>query len=112
MSLFQLYPVRLVSDEDVFLEGGGIRGAGGIYLPINKQTLIRIDSLQPEWTEDGRIASIGKPRLIAHEVTHQIQHELIGKLPIWLLEGMAVYLFTAYFTASEPAYSPRLRNFL
>ena len=93
----QLYPVRLVSNEDTFLQVGGIRGAGGIYLPENQQTLIRIDALQPGWTKDGQIASIEKQELIAHEVTHQIQHELIGKLPIWLLEGMAVYIESVPF---------------
>ncbi len=91
------YVVRLVTHEDDFLNEGGIHGAGGIYIPESRQTLIRINSLQPEYSTDGRIALIRKRGMIAHEVTHQLQHDLLHTLPTWLIEGLAMYLESVPF---------------
>jgi hypothetical protein len=99
------YSVRLVSDESSFVNEGGIRGAGGVYLPESRQTLIRIDSLQPEIGTDGAISNIRKRSIIAHEITHQIQHDWLDTLPIWLIEGMAMYLESAPYHHGSYAFA-------
>ncbi len=91
------YVVKLLNGEERFANQGGIPGAGGIYLPESRETLIRIDTLQAEISSAGCISAIRRPGLIAHEITHQIQHDWLKTLPAWLIEGMAMYMESVPF---------------
>lgn len=84
--------VKLINSEKNYVERGGVRGSGGVYLSESREALIRVDTLGAELSDEGRITSIENLGLITHEITHQLQHDWLEVLPTWLIEGLAVYL--------------------
>ncbi|WPJ96526.1 hypothetical protein SH580_02260 [Coraliomargarita algicola] len=89
--------VKLVDSQQHYIDSGGILGSGGVYLSESREAVVRFETLGAKRSKEGRITSIQNLGLIAHEVTHQIQHDWLDVLPIWLIEGMAVYLESVPF---------------
>ncbi|MEM1223948.1 MAG: hypothetical protein AAGH40_14455 [Verrucomicrobiota bacterium] len=86
------FEVSLFLNQADYLKAGGIKGTGGIYLPLKERTLIRLDLLTEQIRNSGDQLCKRKSKILVHEITHQAQHQWLGKMPTWLLEGIAVYM--------------------
>ncbi|MEM8866722.1 MAG: hypothetical protein AAGC73_00485 [Verrucomicrobiota bacterium] len=86
------FEIHLFQTEPSYLDAGGIQGTAGIYLPSEARTLIRLDLLTQAPKGEPAPLNHRRAKTLVHEVTHQLQHQWMGKVPIWLLEGIAVYM--------------------
>ncbi|MGJ8641058.1 MAG: hypothetical protein ACSHYA_16835 [Opitutaceae bacterium] len=75
--------IRIV-DHPISLEGThGARNAAGVYQPQTNHAIIHFKS---------KGGSRADHKTLAHEITHQLQAEWLETLPVWLSEGLAVYV--------------------
>lgn len=87
------FKVLLFARRDDYYEAGGLPHTGGIYDPRRRTILVPLSSLGLErlgsaWTFSGD----SDFRVLRHEVTHQVHHHWLSRLPIWLTEGLALYV--------------------
>lgn len=73
----------------------------GIYDPKAKSILVPYDQLGVKKV-DGRIAldrtKDRAPSTLVHEITHQLMHDRLPLIPIWLSEGLAEYMASIPYT--------------
>ncbi|WOO43562.1 hypothetical protein [Rubellicoccus peritrichatus] len=85
------FKTRLFKTRDAYIAAGGIEGSGGLYSSRSRQILVPLDSLGTEKSSSGVTLGDGDQATLIHEITHQVQHDWLGKMPTWLIEGMAEY---------------------
>ncbi|WP_269522104.1 DUF1570 domain-containing protein [Coraliomargarita parva] len=86
------YRTDFYSDKKQFLEAGGIEGTAGLFLPSQNRIIINLPSGSRRNIESGHINGLLENPVLIHELTHQLLHAELGKLPPWLVEGLAVYM--------------------
>jgi hypothetical protein len=90
-----LYPTR-----DEYIRNGGPENSGGVYSTGDKIFKVPFPSLGLEkrgksWFRDGNFSN----DTLVHEITHQLMHEQIPRMPIWAIEGTAEYTSMLPFRA-------------
>lgn len=85
------FQTRLFKTRGAYMAAGGIEGSGGLYSSGSKQILIPLDSLGTEKSSSGVTLNDGDHATLIHEITHQVQHDWLPRMPTWLIEGMAEY---------------------
>lgn len=93
--------VSLYASYSNYIASGAPVNSGGYYSSGERMIHVPLRSLGVERTSSGfRFVRDDTGRMaldtVSHEVTHQVTHPWLFKLPIWLLEG------TAEFTAAIP----------
>jgi hypothetical protein len=87
------YITRLFSSVQEYQRAGGTPGSAGVYKPATREVLVAFEYLGVRRTSSGftfdRHADSGT---LIHEITHQLMHDWLRKLPVWLIEGTAVYM--------------------
>jgi hypothetical protein len=89
----QRFRARIFGDYADYVASGGLPNSGGIYLPGKREIMLPLSSLglrktSSSYTFDGP----GERSTLIHEITHQVHHEWLKRLPIWIIEGLAVYM--------------------
>lgn len=87
------YRARLFEKRAAYIAGGGLPNSGGVYFPAKREIWLPLSSLglrktSSSYTFDGS----GERSTLIHEITHQVHHDWLGRLPIWMVEGLAVYM--------------------
>lgn len=70
-----------------------VQNVAGVYIPGKKEVLVPFTSLGV--TTSGSQISLRKSSdtsTLIHEITHQVMHDWLPMLPLWLTEGLAEYL--------------------
>jgi len=76
-----------------YFDAGGRPGAAGIYQRGTRRIMIPLENLGVRRSSSGftfdRYADSGT---LIHEITHQVMHDWLPRLPVWFVEGIAVYV--------------------
>jgi hypothetical protein len=93
------FVVRLFREREDYLKAGGPQGSSGVYVIKSREILVPMDSLGVRTV--GRRVAIDRRSYdagtLVHEITHQVMHEWLDVLPVWLVEGIAEYLAAVPF---------------
>ncbi len=89
----KLYQTQLFETKEQYYADGGLAGSGGSYFPEKKKILIPLSSLGVKKASSTYVVDKSKEDndTLIHEITHQVMHQWLGKLPIWMAEGFAEY---------------------
>lgn len=88
------FVTELYETYEQYLKKGGLRNSAGVYKSSDRVIMIPLRSLglkkaSSTYTLD---KSNADHSTLIHEITHQVMHEWLRLLPIWLIEGLAVYV--------------------
>ncbi|TVR47807.1 MAG: hypothetical protein EA425_15325 [Puniceicoccaceae bacterium] len=87
------YRTMLFATREAYLASGGRPDAAAIYRQTDRRILVPLERLGVRRTSSGfSYDRRGDNRLLVHEITHQVMHDWLNVLPIWLVEGLAVYM--------------------
>lgn len=70
-----------------------VQNVAGVYLPGRREVLVPFSSL--ETTNSGSRISLRRgsdSSTLIHEITHQVMHDWLPMMPLWVSEGLAEYL--------------------
>lgn len=85
------FQARLYETETSYLAAGGVEGSAGIYRSSDRIIYVRLDALATKKTSSSLSLDEGSHRTLIHEITHQVQHDWLRRMPVWLIEGFAEY---------------------
>ena len=97
------FQVRLFGGRAAYYAAGGMPNSGGMYFGGNRReilvplTSVGMRRTSSEYTFDAN-ADFGT---LIHEITHQVHHHWLHQLPIWLIEGLAVYMENVPYSRGE-----------
>lgn len=96
------YRAKFYIDKRRYAEEGGPANSGGVYFRKDRIFRVPFESLGLErrgktWAKNQNFSN----QTIIHEVTHQMMHDSLPFLPIWVREG------TAEYTSTLPLYGAR-----
>lgn len=101
--------VHLVNQRIHLNHHEGARDAAGVFLPDQNKSLVHLPR--------GAVP-VTLHETLVHEITHQLQQDWIQTLPVWLSEGLAVYMAAAPLKngrlepeATDLQRSPQLKRF-
>lgn len=94
----EFFVAKLYTNKADYLADGGLVGSAGVYSGGAKTIKVPLVSLG--------VRLVGKryalePRedndTLIHEITHQMMNHWLGKLPVWYVEGSAMYVASSKF---------------
>ncbi len=96
------FQVRLFGNRAAYYAAGGLPNSGGVYFGARREILVPLTSVgmrrtSSEYTFDAN-ADFGT---LIHEITHQVHHDWLRRLPVWLTEGLAVYMENVPYARGE-----------
>jgi len=89
----KIFEARIFETREAYMKAGGMAGSGGVYMSRIKKFLVPIESLGVV-NRGSRVTIDYDYRdftTLIHEITHQMMNQWLGYLPIWYVEGSAVY---------------------
>lgn len=89
----KLFEAHIFETREAYMEAGGLPGSGGVYMSSMKKFLVPIESLGVV-NRGSRVTIDYDMRdfsTLIHEITHQMMNQWLGYLPVWYVEGSAVY---------------------
>lgn len=103
------YDVRIFAERGNYEAAGGLVGSGGVYMPGQRLMLVPTESLGLKKSSSGVTLDGTSHGTLIHEITHQVQHDWLGRMPVWMSEGFAEYVEAVpyrngrfYFSKIEP----------
>ncbi|MBX7210569.1 MAG: hypothetical protein K1X78_19840 [Verrucomicrobiaceae bacterium] len=88
----QVFMAELFETREQYLATGAPEWSGGYY--SSKDKIFRIPFKELGLSSKGKVYTRTGPinnDTITHEITHQMMHEYLPYVPVWLLEGTAEY---------------------
>lgn len=83
----------LFADYPSYASTTGLPGSAGAYSIRDQAIFVPAQSLGLSPTSTGfRLDRSGDNTTLIHEITHQVTHDWLLRMPIWLAEGLAVYI--------------------
>jgi len=102
------FTTRLFSHAKDYYQAGGIPGSSGLYSPQSRAILIPTENLGVKESSSGfTLDRYAHNRVLIHEITHQVMDPWLFRIPVWLTEGMAVYMEAAARKRGEFEFSSR-----
>lgn len=86
------YAVRLFSERADYEAAGGTRNSGGVYMHGPRTIMVPLESLGVKRSSSGVTLDGSSNKTLVHEITHQVQHDWLNKMPQWIVEGVAEYM--------------------
>lgn len=87
------FKTRLYESMTDYLDAGGLPNSGGVYVPKVREIWVPLESLGVKKSSSSyTLDDSDEHSTLVHEITHQVHHDWLGKLPPWVIEGMAVYM--------------------
>lgn len=103
------FKTRLFSKTEDYHQAGGIPGSGGLYQSASRTILIPTENLGVKASSSGfTFDRYADNRVLIHEITHQIMDPWLSRIPVWFVEGIAVYMETAAGKTGEFKFVPHL----
>ena len=91
----QKFQAELFATRDQYLASGAPPWSGGVYVRNDKVFRMPFEELGISNTVGANGAYYRKGEInndtITHEITHQMMHEYLPYMPVWLIEGLAEY---------------------
>ena len=88
-----LFLTKIFETKEQYMAAGGIPNSAGVYFPEDRKVMVPLVYLGVK--KSSSAYTIDKSRevnLLAHEITHQVTHDWLNKLPVWVIEGLAEYI--------------------
>jgi len=102
------FVTQLFATRDQYYAAGGIINSGGAYSSRSGSILVPLASLGVEKSSSGvTLDDTGEHATLIHEITHQVHHQWLPKLPVWMTEGIAVYMESVPYGREEFRFDPR-----
>jgi hypothetical protein len=96
------FDVRLFGERSAYYAAGGLPNSGGVYMGNERKILVPLTSVGMQRTSsEYTFDSNADFRILIHEITHQVHHHWLQRLPIWLVEGLAVYMDNVPYANGE-----------
>ena len=87
------YQTRLFRNRSDYEDAGGLPNSGGVYRTSKREILVPLSSLGVEKSSSGfTLDDSDEHSTLIHEITHQVHHDWLRRLPPWMVEGVAVYM--------------------
>ncbi len=111
------FQARIFTHASDYYDTGGPKGSSGVYTTRAKALMLPLDSLGvkifgSQVTVDYRAQDYAT---LVHEITHQMMNHWLDRLPVWFIEGSAVYVELAKYDNGHFSFlqqDKRLRAFL
>lgn len=102
------FKTRLFETKESYLDAGGLPNSGGLYMSRAREIWVPLSSLGVEKSSSSyTLDDSDDHSTLVHEITHQVHHDWLGKLPPWIVEGMAVYMESVPSDDGEFRYDKR-----
>lgn len=84
---------RLFATRRGYEAAGGVRGTTGLYNPATREILVPLQGagvllINGRLQVDEEV----EPSALVHELVHQVMHPWLTRMPVWLAEGLAMYI--------------------
>jgi len=87
------YITQIFETREQYVSAGGVPNSGGVYFQGNRKIKLPLESLGVKKSSSSYTLDESQNRsTLAHEITHQVTHDWLGKLPVWASEGIAEYI--------------------
>ena len=84
---------QIFETEEQYLAAGGVPNSAGVYFQQSRKIMVPLRHLGVKKTSSSyTIDEKREVSVLAHEITHQVTHDWLSKLPIWASEGIAEYV--------------------
>ena len=89
----ELFLTQIFETDGQYIAAGGMPNSAGVYFRESRKIMVPLRHLGVKKTSSAfTIDERQEINVLAHEITHQVTHEWLGKLPIWVSEGIAEYI--------------------
>lgn len=91
-----LFKTYVFANRSRYIAAGGLPSSAGIYMLRSRRIMIPAESfgLRQERGEFKKDRDDYDVTTLVHEITHQVMHEWLPDIPMWLAEGAAEYVST------------------
>jgi len=91
-----LFKTYVYANRSDYIKAGGSPSSAGIYMLRSRRIMIPAASfgIKKERGEYKKIRDVYDVTTLVHEITHQVMHEWLPDIPMWLAEGAAEYVST------------------
>jgi hypothetical protein len=87
------WDVKLYNTRNEYFADGGPPGSGGVYMGGSGMVKVPLPNLGVEYTGIRYIVDTDKTNsTLKHEITHQVMHEMLPYIPVWMIEGFAEFV--------------------
>lgn len=88
-----LFLTQIFETEEQYLTAGGAPNSAGVYFRESRKIMLPLRHLGVKKTSSSyTIDERREINVLAHEITHQLTHRWLDKLPVWASEGIAEYV--------------------
>ncbi|WP_309382496.1 SHD1 domain-containing protein [Cerasicoccus frondis] len=102
------FVTRLFENKMDYYAAGGLPNSGGVYFSSKREIWTPLASLGVKKSSSGYTSDdSGDHSTLIHEITHQLHHEWLSRLPPWLIEGLAVYMESVPYDDGEFRFDKR-----
>lgn len=93
------FQARIFTNTADYHDAGGPQGSSGVYISRAQALMVPLDSLGVKMfgsrvTVDYKAEDYAT---LVHEITHQMMNHWLDRLPVWYIEGSAVYVELAKY---------------
>jgi hypothetical protein len=95
----QKFQARIFTHASDYHDTGGPQGSSGVYIPQARALMLPLDSLGVKMFGSKVIVDYKAEdyATLVHEITHQMMNHWLDRLPVWYIEGSAVYVELAKY---------------
>jgi hypothetical protein len=87
------WDVKLYNTREEYFADGGPPGSGGVYMGGTGMVKVPLPNLGVDYTGIRYIVDTDKTNsTLKHEITHQVMHEMLRFMPVWMIEGFAEFV--------------------
>lgn len=106
------FQIRLFGDRFDYYAAGGILGSAGVYVPMERHILVPMEllGLKRVGSELRKNRGDYDNSTLIHEITHQVMHDWLKHIPIWMVEGMAEYMSSLPYANGKFRFSESARK--
>jgi hypothetical protein len=107
------FQIWLFGDRRDYWREGGPVSTAGVYIPIERRILIPMELLNLKLVGSElrkRSNSSYDNSTLIHEITHQVMHDWLNHLPIWMVEGLAEYMSSVPYANGKFRFAENARN--
>ena len=84
---------QIFETREQYIASGGVPNSGGVYFLKDRKIMLPLPQLGVKKTSSSyTIDETKENSMLIHEITHQVTHDWLSKLPVWASEGIAEYL--------------------
>ena len=87
------FVTQIFETREQYIAAGGMQNSAGVYFRGSRKIMLPLQSLGVKKSSSSYTLDESKTSdTLAHEITHQVTHDWLGRLPVWAIEGIAEYI--------------------